>query len=366
MTNRGMNLVSIVGARPNFIKLAPVYKNISNEFNHTIIHTGQHYDFELSEIFFKDFDLPKPDINLDVGSGSQVYQIGNMILRIEEVLRKNNYNLVIVYGDTNTTLAGALAANKSNLKVAHIESGLRSFDRRMPEEINRILTDNVSELLFSPTWTAVQNLKNENIYGKIINSGDLSVEIIKNSLNLVSKSGILNNLSLESKSYVLITMHRAENTQSKDNLLSIIKSFEKLKEIKFVFPMHPRTRKTLRENNLFQRIQNCKNVMVINPIGYIDFICLMKNADKIITDSGGVQKEAFILSVPCITIRKNTEWIETVNEGWNILVDTDSSKIVKAVKNWHPIENINKSIFGNGKTSKIINKEIIKSLTYKK
>ncbi|WP_458742751.1 non-hydrolyzing UDP-N-acetylglucosamine 2-epimerase [Candidatus Nitrosocosmicus sp. T] len=355
---KNQRVVSIVGARPNFIKLKPIHDRLRNELHHEIIHTGQHYDYRLSEIFFNEFKLPKPDYNLEIGSGLPGLQVGEMIKKIERILTKNRYDLVLVYGDTNSTFAGAFAAIKSNIRVAHVESGLRSFDRRMPEEINRILTDNLSHYLFAPTRTASHNLESENVFGKIYETGDLSVEIISKAKKLASKSRITKDLDLDPKNYIIFTMHRAENTEIDASFLSIIGAFTALSDVKIVFPIHPRTKKILKEKKLYQKLKNCKNVLMIPPVGYIDFTHLVKNADKIITDSGGLQKEAYLLSVPCITIRRNTEWVETVKEGWNILTDTNTEKIVSSVRKWVPENKTQNQIFGEGNTSKAI-KEII-------
>jgi UDP-GlcNAc3NAcA epimerase len=377
-----MKIASVVGARPNFIKLAPIHKAVSAIADHTIIHTGQHYDYHLSEIFFKEFSLPKPNYHLDVGSGTPGFQIGEMIKRLEKVFLENmnnKFNLVLVYGDTNSTFAGALAARTSGIKVGHIESGLRSYDRRMPEETNRILTDHTSDYLFAPTQTAVKNLEREKVFGKIIYTGDVAVEIVRDAVQISSKSSVLRDLQLLPNSYILFTMHRAENTDSEENLLSVIRAFEALAEkeleegrqpTRIVFPVHPRTANLLQGKNMYKRLKMSKNIFLINPVGYMDFIKLMKNAKKIITDSGGVQKEAYLLSVPCITIRKSTEWVETVNEDWNILTDIDTYKIVKAASEWIPMparvsdhhkSNQQKPIFGDGKTSQIM-KDFIESL----
>jgi UDP-N-acetylglucosamine 2-epimerase len=353
-----LKVASIVGARPNFIKLSPIHKVLDKFFHHKIIHTGQHYDYELSDIFFKEFKIPKPTFNLDIGSGLPGFQIAEMIKEIEKILLQDKFEMVLVYGDTNSTFAGAFAAVKAGFKVAHIESGLRSFDRRMPEEINRILTDNLSNYLFAPTKTAIANLKNENIFGEVFNTGDLSVEIVREAKELASQSLILKKFQLASKSYILFTMHRAENTVYDESFISIIDALRMLEKEKIVFPMHPRTRKILNEKNLYEKIEGLSNVMIIDPVGYIDFIKLMYNAKKIITDSGGIQKESYLLSIPCITIRKNTEWIETVSEGWNVLVDINTEKIVEYVKEWIPITNNQKQIFGEGNTSFLI-KDII-------
>jgi len=355
---KNLSVISIVGARPNFVKLASIHKNFPKKINHCIIHTGQHYDFEMSEIFFENFKLPKPDYNLEVGQGSRASQISKMIPKIEIVLMKENPDLVLVYGDTNSTFAGAFAASTCNVKLAHIESGLRSFDRRMPEETNRILTDNLSDLLFAPTRTSIMNLKSENNLGKIVRSGDLSVEIINDTrANLLKKKKNQTPLGLDPKSYVLFTMHRAENTVHRDNMLAIIRSFEKLRQHDVVFPIHPRTRKVLELYNLWENLTRCRNVTVIDPVGYPEFIELLLNSKKVITDSGGVQKEAYILSIPCVTIRENTEWVETVANGWNVLTGLNTKKIVNYVSNWYPFKK-QKPIFGEGNTSKIINHEI--------
>jgi UDP-N-acetylglucosamine 2-epimerase (non-hydrolysing) len=296
-----------------------------------------------------------------VGSGSQAFQIGEMLKRLERIFLENRYDLVIVYGDTNSNFAGALAANRCGLKTAHVESGLRSYDRRMPEEINRILTDNICDYLFAPTRTAYQNLKKEHVFGRIFDTGDVSVEVIKQAKQLSQKSSILEQLKIEPKSYLLCTMHRAENTSSEEDLIAIIRAFEMLADFDIVFPIHPRTRKALQERNLLGRLEHCHNVRLIDPTGYLDFIRLLGNAKKVITDSGGVQKEAYLLRVPCITIRRSTEWVETVKAGWNIITDTNTRKIVKACRNWEPNKSF-RPIFGNGKTSHKI-KQIISSLS---
>lgn len=355
-----MKIASVVGARPNFIKLIPIHKAFNDILDHTIIHTGQHYDYELSEIFFKEFNLPKPNFDLEIGSGNSCFQIGEMIKKLEQIFLQAHFDLVLVYGDTNSTFSGALAATKCNIGVAHVEAGLRSFDRRMPEEINRILTDHLSQYLFAPTQTAVNNLNREGLSERVVYTGDISVEIIKEAVRLATKSKILDQLQLAPKSYVLFTMHRAENTVSENNLMSVLRAFEILSEIQILFPIHPRTEKVLKEKNLYKRLEKCQNVRLMKPVGYIDFIKLMQNAKKIMTDSGGIQKEAYLLSVPCVTIRKNTEWIETVEVGWNRLTDTDTGKIVQAMREWMPTQNP-KPILGMGQTSNII-KDLITSV----
>jgi UDP-N-acetylglucosamine 2-epimerase (non-hydrolysing) len=325
----------------------------SNKFKHIIIHTGQHYDYKLSEIFFSEFSLPKPDYNLDIGSSTPCIQIAEMIRKLEHLFHSFKIDIVLVYGDTNSTFAGALAATKSMINVAHVESGLRSFYREMPEEINRVLTDHISNFLYSPTETAVKNLKSENIQGEVIYTGDISVEIIRAAETKINNSLILDKLKLEPKNYFLFTLHRSENTNFKC-LKSIIEIFNKIPESKIVFPIHPRTANILDQNNLFKELQKCKNVILTDPVGYLDFVKLIKYSNKVITDSGGTQKEAYLLNTPCITIRNNTEWIETINEGWNILTGIDIEKTTNAIKNWFPQTTTQNPIFGNGRTSNII------------
>lgn len=368
-----MKIVSIVGARPNFVKLAPIHNELKKISEHTIIHTGQHYDHNLFKVFFDELNIPDPTFDLDVGSKTSCYQIGEIIKKLDVILSTNKFDLSMVYGDTNSTLAGAIAANKTGLKIAHVESGLRSFDKEMPEEINRILTDQLSHILFAPTSSSVKNLRNEHINSKIFNTGDISVEIIDKASRLSNKSNILKKLNIESQKYLLLTMHRAENTKEAKSLLTLIEVIAKLKDYKIVFPIHPRTLTFFKKNNLLEKIQKLDNLVIIEPLGYLDFIKVMKNSTKIITDSGGIQKESFLLGVPCITIRKNTEWIETTKLGFNVLTGLNTKKIIDSVTNWEPkkptkINLIN--ALGEGKTSikikKIIEKEHISNSNVKK
>lgn len=357
-----MKIASIVGARPNFVKLGPVHKSLkSSGLKHLIVHTGQHYDYEMSDIFFSDFELPKPDIHLGVGSGSSCFQLGEIIKRLENKLINKQIDLVLVYGDTNSTLAGAICANKCNIKLGHIEAGLRSYDASMPEEYNRILTDHLSNYLFAPTRNAVNNLKKEKIRGKVYYTGDLSVEIINKTRSISKKSEILDILNLQSKSYLLLTMHRAENTSSRHFFIQLLESLEALKDNIIVFPIHPRTKKMFDGFGLLNRLLKCSNVKTLLPIGYIDFIALLQNSAKVITDSGGIQKEAYLLNVPCITMRKNTEWVETIKGQWNVLTGVDSKKIVKAVRRQTPNSKYSESVFGNGRTSQVIS-ELVSSI----
>lgn len=301
------------------------------------MHTGQHYDYNMSPIFFKELSIPKPDYNLGVGSGSHGEQTARMIIEIEKVLVKEKPDLVLVYGDTNSTMAGAIVAAKMNIPLAHVEAGLRSYDREMPEEINRVVTDHLSDLLFCPTETAVENLKKEGITEGVFNTGDVMYDAIVTYRKLAhhsfSEGGskILKNLNLKPKTYLYATVHRAENTDKKENLGNIVQAFSESAET-IVFPSHPRTKKMLNKFNLALS----DNVKIIDPVGYLDNLVLLGNAKKILTDSGGIQKEAYFLKIPCITLRNETEWVETVQDGWNVLVGADKEKILNMVEIFNP------------------------------
>jgi UDP-N-acetylglucosamine 2-epimerase (non-hydrolysing) len=345
-----MKIVSVVGARPNFVKLAPVSKELRKESKEIVIHTGQHYDYEMNKIFFDEMGIPEPDYHLGVGSGSHGEQTGEMLKRIERVLMKEKPDLVLVFGDTNTTLAGGLAACKLHIRVAHIEAGLRSYDRRMPEEINRILTDHCSDLLFAPTRTAVENLKKEGITEGVYLTGDVMVDALKENIKIAERESIiLNELNLKTKEYYLATLHRAENTDDFNNLEDIVAAFCEIGHL--VFPCHPRTEKSLKKFNLWDKLT--KKIKVVKPVGYLDMLMLEKNANKILTDSGGVQKESYIFKVPCITLRNTTEWVETVKDGWNVLVGAAKERIVKMAMQFEPKDE-QRDIFGEGDASKRI------------
>ena len=339
----GLKIVSVVGARPNFIKALPVSKAIRKNFKEVLVHTGQHYDYLMNKVFFDQLGLPEVDYHLNVGSGSHGFQTGEMLKRIEEVLIKEAPDLVLVFGDTNTTIAGALAAAKLHIKVGHIEAGLRSFDKNMPEEINRILTDHCSDFLFCPTETAVKNLQKEAIYEGVYLTGDVMVDSLNHCIKIAQTHNILDKLGLQPGSYYLATIHRAENTDEPARLKKIVEAFKQIPGI--VFPCHPRTKKALERYGLLEDLKNF--VKLIDPVGYIEMLALEKNAKKIITDSGGIQKEAYILGIPCITIRNSTEWVETIQDGWNILVDVDTDRIVNSVENFEPVSK-RKNLFGDG------------------
>lgn len=345
-----MKILTVIGARPQFIKAATVSNKIRNNNNSEIlVHTGQHYDNNMSDIFFNELGIPKPDYNLNIGSSNHGHQTGSMLIALEEIYQKENPDMVLVYGDTNSTLAGSLCASKLLIPVAHVEAGLRSFNKAMPEEQNRILTDHISDLLFTPTLTAVNNLKNENVTKGVHNVGDVmydAINLFKERAKEVSK--ITEKLDLEPNKYVLSTIHRAENTNSIERLTSILKALSNSGK-KIVLPLHPRTKKFIEEYNL--HIGN--NIQIIDPVGYLDMISLQENSQKIVTDSGGVQKEAYFLKKPCITMRDETEWVETVENGWNVIVGSNTNKILDALDNFNPT-GTPASAFGNGDSSSII------------
>ena len=345
-----MKIVSIVGARPQFIKASSVSKALrQTKHQEFIIHTGQHYDYEMSHVFFNEMELPEPDVNLEVGSGSHGKQTGEMLMQIEKVLMAEKPSCVLVYGDTNSTLAGALAAVKLHIPVAHVEAGLRSFNRKMPEEHNRVLTDHMSDFLFCPTKTAVNNLENEGITQGVHLVGDVMYDSILHHIKLAErKSDVIERLKLKPKCYALATVHRAENTDDPDRLRNIIETLELInKETRVIFPVHPRTKKYLRNPEL--KIQNLK-LKIIDPVPYLDMLLLEKHARVILTDSGGVQKEACWFKVPCVTLRDETEWIETVASGWNTVVGTNPDLIKKAVEEAHSERDI-RNFYGDGNAS---------------
>ena len=327
-----MKIAQIVGARPQFIKLAPLSREVRKRHQEIIIHSGQHYDLQMNEVFFRDMEIPAPDYNLNVGSGSQAVQTAAILTAIEPILENEKPNLVIVYGDTNTTLAGALAAAKLNIKTAHIEACLRSYNKSMPEEINRIVADHLSDLLFAPTETAMQNAHKEGLLDKTYLVGDIMVDSLFFGITKATKeSKVLSALELEEKNYCLLTLHRPYNVDDSDNLLHILSGLNTLHKT-IIFPVHPRTRNILKkmQDNQF------KYIRFIEPQAYLDFLLLMKNADTIFTDSGGIQKEAYILKKPCVTLRPETEWLETVQSGWNLLLPVASKDFPNEINNFTP------------------------------
>jgi len=348
-----MNILTVIGARPQFIKTGPVSKELRKSNEEIILHTGQHYDDNMSESFFNELKIPEPDYNLFIGSGCHGLQTGKMLIGIEEVLMKEKNDLVLIYGDTNSTIAGSIAAIKLQIPVAHVESGLRSFNKKMPEEINRIVTDHLSAILYTPTNTAVSNLLNEGINKeRIIRTGDVMYDAFlyaKKKLDIVK---VLSKYDLKENEYVLSTIHRPENTDTKKGLLSLLKGLNGSPK-KVIIPLHPRTRDYITKHNLKDEILKLENVSLIDPVGYLEFISLELGAWKIATDSGGIQKEAYLAGKPCITMRKQTEWVETVETGWNILVTNDTNKIKDALENFNP-KGYRPQFYGDGKAAKQI------------
>jgi UDP-N-acetylglucosamine 2-epimerase len=344
-----MKIVTIVGARPQFIKAAPVSRRLHGKIDEVLLHTGQHYDENMSRVFFDELDLPYPQMNLAVGSGSHGAQTGLMLQRIEEVLIDLNPDAVIVYGDTNSTLAGALASTKLHIPVVHIEAGLRSYNKRMPEEINRVLTDHASTVLFCPTQTAVDNLLAEGITAGVFNVGDVMNDALQYNLGLAqNRAHIFDTMGLMQGAYALATVHRPRNTDDPSRLQDLMSAFGEL-DLPVILPLHPRTRQALSQTNASWPA----NVRVIDPVGYLDMLQLESKANCILTDSGGVQKEAYLLGVRCITLREETEWPETVQSDWNRLVGTDVDELLSAFKGWHP-KGDRPPYFGDGKAAEKI------------
>lgn len=326
-----MKIVSVVGASPQFVKAATVSRELRavEGVREVLIHTGQHYDAGMSHVFFDELDIPTPDYNLSIGSGSHGWQTGRMLEEIEKVILRETPDWIVVYGDTNSTIAGALSGAKLHIPVAHIEAGLRSFNRRMPEEVNRILTDHASTLLLAPTAAAVVNLRKEGINeGQIRLVGDVMYDAaIYYAEKASGREFILQDLGVKPKEYALATVHRAENTDDPDRLDRIFRGLIELnKEIPVILPMHPRTRQALKKIGALEKVE--ENLKVIKPAGYLDMVTLEKNALLIATDSGGVQKEAFFYRVPCVTLREETEWVELVHMGWNKLCSPTVSDFV--------------------------------------
>jgi UDP-GlcNAc3NAcA epimerase len=343
-----MKVVTVVGARPQFIKAAPVSRALRKHGEEILIHTGQHYDQAMSDVFFDELKIPAPDYHLGVGSKSHGAQTGEMLAKVEEVLMKEQPDALMVYGDTNSTLAGALAASKLHIPVAHVEAGLRSFNRRMPEEINRVLTDHVSSWLFCPTETAVRHLTNEGVTRGVYVTGDVMADAVQFNRQLADQqSAILDELGLEKKGYLLITLHRAENTDDPRRLSQIVSALNEL-EVPAVLPLHPRTKNKMNQQGLSFDNPHLK---VIQPVGYLDMLQLEAHAQKILTDSGGVQKEAFLVQVPCITMRDETEWVETVEKGTNVLVGADKDQILHAVASFNVDFTQVEDVFGDGRAA---------------
>ncbi|MDP8267163.1 MAG: UDP-N-acetylglucosamine 2-epimerase (non-hydrolyzing) [Candidatus Tenebribacter davisii] len=349
-----MKLLTIIGARPQFIKAAAVSREIAKheDINEIIVHTGQHFDDNMSDIFFRQMHIPKPDYNLDINSLTHGAMTGRMIEKIEEVLLKEKPDWVLVYGDTNSTIAGSLAAKKLHIKVAHVEAGLRSFNRRMPEEINRILTDKISDILFCPTDTAVQNLQKEGIgknsLAQIVKCGDVMQDAAIFYSNMAQKP----DLELPAK-FILATIHRAENTDDPERMNSIFNAFAEISnDIPIILPLHPRTKKIIANSKL---ITQNSQLIFINPVGYLEMIYLLQKCSLVMTDSGGLQKEAFFFKKPCVTLRDETEWVELVEKGFNEIVGAEKNSIISGYEKMIQIKpDYNINLYGNGEASKKI------------
>ncbi len=328
-----MKIVTIVGARPQFIKAAAVSRALRERHREVLVHTGQHYDYEMSGIFFDGLELSPPGMNLGVGSGSHGAQTGAILQGVENVLLAERPDYLLIYGDTNSTLAGALAASKLSVPVAHVEAGLRSFNRRMPEEINRVVADHLSDLLLCPSDTAVRNLASEGIARNVHLVGDVMLDVLNWAVQrlTVEPSEIRERLGLTKERYLLATVHRSENTDDFARLSQIVHALNSLDE-PVMFPVHPRAKKVISDARC--RIE--PHVRLIDPVGYLDMVALTSAARMVLTDSGGLQKEAYWLGVPCLTMRDETEWVETVEAGWNTLVGSDSARIIAAVHSFAP------------------------------
>lgn len=371
-----MRILTIVGARPQFIKAAVVSRAIGaynsdspEKIVEKIAHTGQHYDQNMSDIFFEEMQIPKPDFQLSIGSGNHGKQTGAMLEKLENVMIEEKPDLVMVYGDTNSTLAGALAAAKLHIPVAHVEAGLRSFNRKMPEEINRILTDQISELLLCPTDEAVKNLAQEGIPSprlntKVIKTGDVMNDAALFYAGKSSGDWLVKN-RLGPGKYILATIHRAESTNEPQRLKSLLKTLDFISKnfLPVVWPMHPRTSNLIENNTELLTEFNAASFVKIDPIGYIDMVCAERNAKLILTDSGGVQKEAFFHKVPCVTMRTETEWVELVGAGWNLIAGLESEKIIASVEKMLNLDTEKlpyPDLYGSGLAGQNIVNELIK------
>ncbi len=324
-----MKIVTILGTRPEIIKLSPLIPLLENEFNHFILHTGQHYDYEMDEVFFQNLQLPQPKYNLRVGSGPQGKQTGLMIEKAEEIIVAEKPDLVIVQGDTNTVLAGVLVAAKLHIRLMHVESGCRSFNRRMPEEINRIVADHIADDLLAPDEESVKNLLREGIPSeKISLVGSTVFDAVSRNKELAQPELILNQFGLIREKFILVTLHRAENTDLVKNLRNIVNALNQIAfKTEIIFPVHPRTRKVMSENNL---ILNAK-IKVVDPLSYLSFLSLLSACRVCLTDSGGIQEEALVFNVPCLIPREETEWTRLIQAGKNLLLGTTTEKIISTV-----------------------------------
>ena len=344
-----MRIVTVIGNRPQFVKAAAVSQRLRERHEELIVHTGQHYDDELSQIFFEELGVPAPDRQLGAGSGSNTAQTARMLSELESVLAEAAPDLTLVYGDTNSTLAGALAAAQARIPLGHVESGMRSFDRSMPEEVNRVLADHTSDLLLCSTPTAVANLEREGVRGRAELVGDVMADVSLAFRDIAEeRSSAVEDRGLEPGGYLVITAHRAGNVDDPERLRLLVELLESL-PLPAVLPLHPRTRARLEEAGLLERLERAPGLELAAPLGYLDFLKLVRHARAVLTDSGGVQKEAYLLGVQCVTLRDTTEWVETLEAGWNELVDLDREAALAALERRPPAER--PELYGGGQAA---------------
>jgi UDP-GlcNAc3NAcA epimerase len=347
-----MKIATVIGNRPQFVKAAAVSLPLREQHEEVLIHTGQHYDDELSRIFFEELGIPAPDRQLDIHDGSNTDQTARMLVALEPELLQIEPDMVLVYGDTNSTLAGALAAAQRCIPVAHVEAGMRSFDRSMPEELNRVLTDHASDLLLCSTDTAVRNLKNESVAGRVELVGDAMADVTLRFAPLAQeRSTALPDHGVTAGEYVLVTAHRAGNVDIPERLALLVELLEAL-PVNAVLPLHPRTRARLEAASMLERLEQAPRLTLTRPLGYLDTLELARNARAVLTDSGGLQKEAYLLGTPCVTLRPSTEWVETVDSGWNVLVDLDRDAALAAIDRKPPAER--PQLYGGGRAGESI------------
>jgi UDP-GlcNAc3NAcA epimerase len=344
-----MRIVTIIGNRPQFVKAAAVSRRLRERHEELIVHTGQHYDDELSRIFFEELGVPRPDRQLGTGSGTNTAQTARILSELEPVLADARPDMTLVYGDTNSTLAGALASAQARIPLGHVEAGMRSFDRSMPEELNRVLTDHTSDLLLCSTETAVANLEHEGVTGEIQLVGDVMADVSLTFRDIAEeRSRALEERGLEPGGYLVVTAHRQGNVDDPRRLLLLVELLESL-PLPAVFPLHPRTKARLEEAGLLERLERAEGLQLAAPLGYLDFLKLVRHARAVLTDSGGVQKEAYLLGVQCVTMRDTTEWVETVEAGWNVLVDLDREAALAALDRRPPAER--PELYGGGEAA---------------
>ncbi len=358
--NCRIKIINVVGARPNFVKIAPIMRELRNHsfFEPILVHTGQHYTKSMNEYFFEDLGIPNPDYSLGVGSGSHAVQTAKIMTEFEKVCLSEKPDLVLVVGDVNSTIACALVAKKLHINVVHVEAGLRSFDREMPEEINRILTDSISDLLFVTEISGIQNLKNEGVSeDKMFMVGNVMIDSLVHSIKKIRNGKYFKKFGVDPKKYFVLTLHRPSNVDKKENILSLLDAISKIqKNVKIVFPIHPRTLKSLKEKNILESVKKMQNLIICEPLNYIGFLSLVYYSRGVLTDSGGIQEETTYFKIPCITIRENTERPSTTKTGSNILVGTNPERIVEEAKKVLENKKFESGIpeFWDGKTAKRI------------